>query len=147
MNKKRKFIQKYELLSDKMSQQRNDLLKHHLNYVMKQHAINIITESKEELLRASHSQPEKASIISMNSVNNEQSSELNKRKLFQRIKYKPGGGPSRDRIVVDEKLHLSMKEVDAIRNYSDRYCQKHINTMKVEQHEKLQNLLLPLIKK
>ena len=77
-----------------MSQQRNDLLKHHLNYVMKQHAINIITESKEELLRASHSQHEKASIISMNSVNNEQSSELNKRKLFQRIKYKPGGGPS-----------------------------------------------------
>jgi hypothetical protein len=147
MNRKRKFIEKYELLSSKMSKQRNELLKHHLNYVMKQHAVNIINESKEELLRASQNLHEKASIISMNSVNNEQNSDLIKRKLFQRIKYKPGGGPSRDRVIVDEKLHLSMKEVDAIRNYSDQYCQKHINIMKVEQHEKLQNLLLPLIKK
>jgi len=131
MEKKMDFIEKYLELSAKISKERTDVLKHHLNYITRQHAINLSKEEdNKKLKKRSHDLDSKENNIL----------------LKERIKYKPGGGPAKDRKIVNEKYKLSIEQIQEIRKQSHFFCQKNITKIDIERKEKIRNIMLPLIK-
>ena len=125
------FIEKYLELSAKISKERTDVLKHHLNYITRQHAINLSKEEdNKKLKKRSHDLDSKENNIL----------------LKERIKYKPGGGPAKDRKIVNEKYKLSIEQIQEIRKQSHFFCQKNITKIDIERKEKIRNIMLPLIK-
>ena len=125
------FIEKYLELSAKISKERTDVLKHHLNYITRQHAINLSKEEdNKKLKKRSH----------------DLDSKENNTLLKERIKYKPGGGPAKDRKIVNEKYKLSIEQIQEIRKQSHFFCQKNITKIDIERKEKIRNIMLPLIK-
>ncbi len=125
------FIEKYLELSAKISKERTDVLKHHLNYITRQHAINLSKEEdNKKLKKRSH----------------DLDSKENNALLKERIKYKPGGGPAKDRKIVNEKYKLSIEQIQEIRKQSHFFCQKNITKIDIERKEKIRNIMLPLIK-
>jgi hypothetical protein len=131
MEKKMDFIEKYLELSAKISKERTDVLKHHLNYITRQHAINLSKEEdNKKLKKRSH----------------DLDSKENNTLLKERIKYKPGGGPAKDRKIVNEKYKLSIEQIQEIRKQSHFFCQKNITKIDIERKEKIRNIMLPLIK-
>lgn len=128
------FVEKYLDLSAKISKERIDVLKHHLNYVTRQHSINLKQEeSLENKILSKRNQQEL-------------DSKENQTTLRDKIKYKPGGGPSKDRQIVNERYKLSIEQIQDIRKQSHYFCQKNIHKVEIERKEKIRNLLLPLIK-
>ena len=132
MEKKMEFVEKYLLLSAKMSKERKDVLKHHIHYVQRQHNMNLKEEDLLEKKKLKHYKG-----------NQENTTE---KKRIERIKYKPGGGPSRDRKIVNEKYNLSLEQIQEIRKNSHYFCQKNVSKIEIEKKEKIRNLMLPLIK-
>lgn len=131
MNSKIEFIEKYKELSKKISKQRRDALENHLEYVMKQSIVN----NQSENLPKSETELEKAL------------DDSNKLLKIRKIKYKQGGGPSKTRVIANEKYKISYQEISKLREYSHYACQKNIEKIEVELKEKTQKLILPLIRK
>ena len=67
-------------------------------------------------------------------------------KEANRVKFKPGGTPSRDRVIAGEKLTLTLAQINELREYSHTYCQKNIEKIDIDLKERTQKLMLPLIK-
>lgn len=125
MEKKVEFSIKFNSLEEKILKQKNDALNHHMNYVLKQSVSNRKVEINDL---------------------NRNSSDLNFGKR-NKIKYKTGGNPSKDRVIANEKCLLTYEQIEEIRNYSYLITQKNIEKIDSEFKEKSQKLLLPLIKK
>jgi hypothetical protein len=119
---KKEFIEKYIRMSREISQQRADTLKHYFNYTLKQSALNEL----EERLQKSY--------------------KIENDKEANRVKFKPGGTPSRDRVIAGEKLTLTLAQINELREYSHTYCQKNIEKIDIDLKERTQKLMLPLIK-
>ncbi len=115
------FVKSFVDLSKKLSSQRSYALKHYLNYTVKQHEMNLTMNQQQEAAEANKS-------------------------TKTRVKFKSGGGPARDRIIVNEKLELSHDQINQIRKLSFLFCQKSILQVDIDMKEKTQKLMLPLIK-
>lgn len=117
------FIKNFIDLSKQLSYQRTYALKQYLNYTLKQHNLNLqMNQSKEE----------------------EESEKSNSGQ--RKVKFKPGGGPAKDRIMINEKYELTHEQINQIRKLSFLFCQKSILQIDVDLKEKSQKLMLPLIK-
>lgn len=128
------FAEKYSNLSKKISKQRADALKHHFDYVMKQSALNTEEEINE--------------LLNKNLKKYEETKDDGDKKItLKKIKYKTGGGPSKSRVIANERYRLSYEEIEKIRKYSHFVCQKNVEKIELEFKEKSQKLMLPLIKK
>lgn len=123
MTIKLEFIKEFIDISNKLSKQRIFALKHYLNYTAKQNAINLSAEA-------------------------EQSSDTSRtdNQSIKKVKFKPGGGPSKTRVIVNEKYNLTHEQINQIRKLSFLFCQKSIVQIDVDLREKTQKLLLPIIK-
>ncbi len=115
------FVEGFVDLSRKLSSQRSYALKHYLNYTVKQHELNLAMNQQQE------------------------SVEVN-RSSRRRVKFKTGGGPAKDRVIVNEKIELTHEEINQIRKLSFLFCQKSILQVDIDMKEKTQKLMLPLIK-
>lgn len=137
MDKKIEIIEKYKKMSNRLSKQRTDALKQHFEFVLKQSELNKNSKKKEnENMQSKHLtdvQP------------NQEHYRVNKR--INVIKYKPGGGPSLDRVILNEQSKHTQEEVLKCREYSHFICEKNIEKINYELKEKTQKLILPLIKK
>ena len=120
---KLEFMKEFVDISNKLSKQRVFALKHYLNYTAKQNAINILADTEENLETSRSSNPS-----------------------IKKVKFKPGGGPSKTREIVNEKYNLTHEQINQIRKLSFLFCQKSIVQIDVDLKEKTQKLLLPIIK-
>ena len=118
------FIEKYIKISKELSQQRADTLRHYFNYALKQSVINELDDRLEENFKYMNDPAE----------------------VIKKVKFKPGGTPSRDRIIVNEKLNLTLAQIEEIRKYSHAYCQRNIEKINIDLKERTQKLMLPKIK-
>ena len=119
---KKEFIEKYKKMSQKISRRRADTLRHYFSYALKQSALNELDDRiAENFFTESQLRAEK------------------------RVKFKPGGTPSRDRVIVNEKLTLGLKQIEEMREYSHAFCQKNIEKIELDLKERTQKLLLPSI--
>ena len=79
-----------------------------------------------------------------------QTNNLERRKVIEttgsKIKYKTGGGPSKDRVIVNENYDLDLDQINHLRHYSHYFCERNLKKIDIEKKEKVQNLMLPLIK-
>jgi len=112
------YIEKFENLCDRLSIQRSEALKHYLDYTVKQYEMNEQMNIEE----------------AENQENN------------NKVKFKAGGNPSKNRIIVNEKIQLNFEQVEVIRKYFHKFLKKNLQKISSEQKEKNQKLLLPLIK-
>lgn len=126
MKNKLNFIKKFIELSKNISQQRTNALRHHLNYAMRQHAINQLTGANEvpPPRRASHKESQSP---------------------VDKVKFKAGGNPSKDRVIVHERYKLSLEQINQIRQYSHFLCHKNLDKIDTDFHEKSKNLILPYL--
>ena len=136
MERKIYFIDKYLNLKNKITKEREETLRHHLNYLMKQNEINSRHFGSHLILGS----------IDANS----KTINLDRRKVIEttgsKIKYKTGGGPSKDRIIVNENYDLDLDQINHLRHYSHYFCERNLKKIDIEKKEKVQNLMLPLIK-
>jgi hypothetical protein len=119
MKLKQDFVEKFSQLSNKMSKQRTDTLRHYFDFCQKQKSTNI--EDDESLVRDTN-------------------------RLPKRIKYKPGGNPSKDRVIIREKIDLTLEQIHEIRKYSHMFCLRNIEKIDQDLKERTQKLMLPIIK-
>jgi hypothetical protein len=117
------FLKNFQDLSRKLSQQRTFALKHYLEYTSKQHSLNIFLNDKDEVETAK-----------------------NANLPHKKVKFKTGGGPAKDRQIVNEKYNLTHEQINQIRKLSFLFCQKSMLHIGVDLKEKTQKLMLPLIK-
>ena len=118
MGIKIEFVERFSSLSNKLSAQRIDALRNHLENTLKQHEMSKIIEDAEAA----------------------------KAKSQKKIKFKSGFGPSKDRQIFGERFKLTFEQINEIRKYSHYFCQNNLQKIDVEQKEKTQKLMLPLIK-
>ena len=78
-------------------------------------------------------------------INQREDTELDEAHTFK-VKLKPGGNPSKDRVIVNERFKLTYDQVEVIRKYFHTFLQRNLEKIFIEQNEKSQKLLLPLIK-
>ena len=131
MRKKVKFSEKFNKIATRRSHQRIDVLKHHLNYAAEQRKMN---DSSTNMKRSD-------SARSDNSVNlNNKQTE----KTIEKIKYYPAN-PIKDRKIVDEKIPLTLDQLDQIREYSHYLCRKRLDKIDIEHNERIEKLVLPYI--
>jgi hypothetical protein len=123
---KREFSEKYKNVSKEISRQRAQTLKHYFSYTLKQSALNELEDRLQDTYRAA-------------AVSNEMAA-------MNRVKFKPGGTPSKDRVIVKEKLTLTLAQLEENREYSHTYCRKNIEKIDVDLKERTQKLMLPVIK-
>lgn len=133
MRKKVRFRDKFTRLSKRRSHQRIDVLKHHLDYAAEQRKLN---DSRGNILRSD-------SARSTNSVDFK--NDVEKKKIVEKIKYHPGGSPIKDRKIVDEKIPLTLEQLDQIREYSHYLCRKRLDKIDIEHNERIEKLVLPYI--
>jgi hypothetical protein len=138
MSKKLEFIEKYTQLSKRISKQRLDILKHHFEFVMKQTGATKIDDNPITKAEVPVSLQEDSKVAKNNDQRN------NNR---VKIKYMPGGGPSKTRVIIDEKYKLPYQEISKLREYSHFICEKNVEKMDLELKEKTQKIMLPLIKR
>jgi hypothetical protein len=124
--RKLEFIRNYKKLSKQISNERTDTMKHHLSYALKQHLINNYEQDNP---------------VDFNKTNSQLPLRNN-----NRIKYKAGGGPCKDRIIVNEKLPLNLEKIEEIREYSHIFCHRKLVEIDQNKKEKVNHLILPLIK-
>ena len=136
MNKKLKFIEKYSELSARISRERQDTLRHHINYIIRQHSNNL---KENELIKNSNSETD-------NSSKKANDAKQDTSKLIRKIKYKAGGGPARDRVIANERYNLSLEEVEEIRKSTHLFSKMNLIQIDIERKEKTKHILLPLIK-
>ena len=150
MDKKMQFIEKYLELSAKISKERTDTLKHHLNYVNRQHAINLKEEEElheqKMLKRRSQHLDTNLNEASTKNVNKENQNDVQQHYSVEKIKYKSGGGPAKDRQIVNERYNLNLEQIQDIRKQSHLFCQRNLSKIEIERKEKLRTLMLPLLK-
>jgi hypothetical protein len=127
MQKKIRFTDKFIKLSKRRSNQRIDVLKHHLNYAAEQQKINETKNKRSDSVRSN------GKTINYNQVND------------LRLKYQAGGNPIKDRKIVNEKIALTLDQLDQIREYSHFLCRKRLDKIDIEHNEKLEKLVLPYI--
>ena len=132
MQKKVRFTEKFMKISKRRSDQRISVLKHHLNYAAEQRKIN---ESMNSPKRSS----------SVGSTNQISQATKPIKKPVEKLKYHPGGKPIIDRKIVDEKISLTLDQMDQIREYSHYLCRKRLDKIETEHNEKLEKLVLPYI--
>jgi hypothetical protein len=98
MSVKLDFIEKLETLCERLSLQRTEALKHYLDYSVRQHEIN--SSEENEIVDA-----EIAS---------------------KKVKFKPGAGPSKTRVIVNERIKLTHDEIEQVRKYFHVFLQVFI---------------------
>ena len=121
---KLEFVKNLVDLARTLSFQRTNAIKHYLNYASKQHALNLFINEENESIQKAKSNTH-----------------------IPKVKFKTGGGPSRDRLIVNEKYQLTHEQINQIRKCSFYFCQKSIEKIDIDQKEKTQKLMLPLITK
>jgi hypothetical protein len=124
MRKKVKFSEKFNKLANRRSNQRIDVLKHHLNYAAEQRKINDSTMKSSDSMRPSFDEQ------TVNKIG--------------KIKYYKAN-PIKDRKIVDEKVPLTLDQLDQIREYSHYLCRKRLDKIDIEHNERIEKLVLPYI--
>lgn len=132
MLKKLRFTKKFTKLSQRRSNQRIDVLRQHLSYAAEQQIINE-TISRNKVKKTK-------SLVTFAAASLNEPVEKK-----EKIKYYPGGNPIRDRKQVNEKLPLTLEELDHIREYSHYLCRKRLDKIDIENNEKVEKLVLPYI--
>lgn len=135
MNLKIQVVEKYKQLSAKLSKQRSDAIRNHINYVMKQSVVNKLAITKID--NNADKKPDEQVV--------DESKSKKTPKVV--IKYKPGGGPSKSRTIVNERYKITYEEISKLRAYSHFACQTNVEKINQEAKEKTQKVILPLIKK
>ena len=141
MNKKLKFIEKYSELSARISRERQDTLRHHVSYIIRQHSNNL---KENELIKNGSINATSGTDNANNNSRNVKPNEPSK--TIRRIKYKTGGGPAKHRVIANERCNLSLEEVEEIRKSTHLFSKMNLIQIEIERKEKVKHLLLPLIK-
>lgn len=137
MNDKIDFVEKYKQMSARLSKQRREAMRHHVNYVMRQSVVNAKEPADDDDQKSDETTEEES---------HHQMKVIKLRKP-KRVKYKPGGSPSKTRVIVNEKYKISYEEISQVRAYSHFVSRKNVDKINEENRERAQKLLLPLIKK
>ena len=128
MERKVRYVERHESIVKQAAKERRNAITHHLAYIVKQHENNERSDLERRMADEAAKQQRIASGHRL------------------KVKCEAGATPSMDRVVIGERLVVSLDEIPRLRHVSLRHHAEDLRRIEVDKKEKLHKLLVPLVK-